>query len=66
MQAVLSHHCEDVTKRLVVFAARALAPVENRYSHLDKEAIAITFGVKHFHQYIYIAGSFSFILTTNR
>ena len=33
--------------------AFTVAPVEKRYSHLDKEALAILFGVKHFHQYIY-------------
>ena len=30
-----------------------MAPAEKRYSHLDKEALAIIFGLKKFHQYLY-------------
>ena len=50
---VLSHRMEDSTDRLIAFTSRTLAPVEKRFSHLDKEALAIIFGAKHFHQYIY-------------
>ena len=34
------------------FASCSLAPVEN-YSQIDKETLAIVFGVKNFHQYLF-------------
>lgn len=35
------------------FALRTLWKAEQNYSHLDKEALAIIFGVIKYHQYIY-------------
>ena len=51
--AVLSHQEPDGTEKPSAYASRALAPAERRYSQLDKEALAIVFGVRKFHQYIY-------------
>ena len=50
--AVLSHKTEDGEKP-VVYASRFLATAERNYSQLDKEGLAIIFGVKKFHNYLY-------------
>ena len=44
---------EDGAEKPVAYASRTLNPVEKRYSQLDKEALAIVFGVKRFHQYLF-------------
>ena len=51
--AVLSHQMSYGTERPVCFASRTLTKAEQNYSHLDKEALAIVFGVKKYHQYLY-------------
>ena len=51
--AVLSHVSEDGTEKPIAYASRTLNDIEKRYSQLDKEALAITFGVKRFHHYVY-------------
>ena len=51
--AVLGHSMEDSCFRPISFASRALLPAERNYSQLDKEALAVIFGVKRFHQYLW-------------
>ena len=51
--AVLSHQFEDNTERPIAYASRTLSPAELKYAQLDKEALSIVFGVKHFHQYLF-------------
>ena len=37
----------------IAYASRTLTPAEQGYSQLEKEGLAIVFGVKKFHNYIY-------------
>ena len=46
--AVLSHGAADGTDQPIAFASRTLSKVEQRYAHLDKEELAIVWGVKKF------------------
>ena len=51
--AMLSQYQDDETEKPVAFASRSLSKAEKNYSHLEKEGLAVIFGVKHFHQYLY-------------
>ena len=44
---------EDGSERPVAYASRTLSMAEINYGQLDKEALAIVFAVKKFHQFIY-------------
>ena len=51
--AVLLHRLSDGVEKPVAFASRTLMDREKRYSVIDKEALAIIFGVTKFYQYLY-------------
>eukprot|EP00731_Ephydatia_muelleri_P013854 Em0007g1164a len=51
--AVLSHTMPDGGERPVAYASRTLSPAECNYAQIDKEALAIVWAVKKFHQYLY-------------
>ena len=46
--AILSQIQSDESEHPVAYASRLLSPAEQNYSHLDKEALAIIFGVGKF------------------
>ena len=51
--SVLSHILENGEERPVAYASRTLSPAEKNYSQLEKEGLAIIFGVKKFHNYLF-------------
>ena len=52
LSATLSHQLES-DEGPIAFASYSLAPAEKNYSQIDEETLAIVFGVKHFHQYLF-------------
>lgn len=49
--AVLAHVITDGSEKPVAYASRTLLAAERNYSHLDKEALAVVFALKKFHQF---------------
>ena len=51
--AVLSHVSDEGVEQPIAYASRTLTASEQNYSMIEKEALAIIFGIKKFHQYLY-------------
>ena len=51
--AVIMHTCPDGKRRPIAYASRSLNKHEKGYSQIDKEALAIMFGLKRFRSYLY-------------
>jgi hypothetical protein len=50
---VLAHRDENGFEKRVAYTCRSLAPAERNYSQLQKEALALVFGAKKFHYYLF-------------
>ena len=53
VRAVLSHVMDSGEDRPIAFASRTLTSSERNYAQIQREALALLFGVKQFHQYIF-------------
>ena len=53
ISAVLAHKSDDGTDQAIAFASCSLSSAEQKYSQLDKEALAMFFGACKFYQYLY-------------
>ena len=60
--AVISHSYPDGLERPIAYASRTLSSVESKYAQVEKETLAMIFGLSKYHQYLY---GCTFILQTN-
>ena len=49
---MISHGMEDGSERPIAFGSRSLTSAEKNYCQLEKEALAIVWGVSKFYQYL--------------
>ena len=50
--AALAHRIDDNSEKPITFTSWILFPAEKKYSQLERDALAIVFAVKGFHQYL--------------
>jgi len=49
----MSHIMDDEQERPIAFISKTFSAAEKNYSQQEKEALAIVFAVKKFHNYIF-------------
>ena len=57
-------HAPDAAPQIVAYASRALTTTEQKYSQLEREALAILWACQHYHLYIY--GSTLTVITDHK
>lgn len=50
--AIIAHVMDDGTERPIMMASRTLQPHERKYGQIDKEALAIMFGLTKFNEFL--------------
>ena len=51
--SVLSHRLQDGSDKPIEYASWSLSDCEKKYAQLEKEALALIFGIAKFHNYLY-------------
>ena len=53
MGAALIQIDKEGKEKIIAFASKTLTPTEKRYANIEREMLAVVFGVERFHTYIY-------------
>ena len=53
VSAIMSHGMKNGVEKPIAYASRSLTQTEQRYAQIDRESLAIYWGVKRFYPYLY-------------